>query len=177
MYKLSDYLGILSDKYTIEDIKLMENNIMNAFNFSAVSPTALDFFEVLAEKSKLNEEQNKKGLFLLNIILLDINISQIPGSVIAYAIVIIVQGEEYNINKRKNLIRILNLLFKKKNKNNNEYMDALSLMNNVEKIDELCNLIQVYAEGILKTEYNHISIKFNCEKNDYLTKKNVHRSI
>ena len=177
LYKLSDYLGILSDKYTIEDIKLMENNIMNAFNFSAVSPTALDFFEVLAEKSKLNEEQNKKGLFLLNIILLDINISQIPGSVIAYAIVIIVQGEEYNINKRKNLIKILNLLFKKKNKNNNEFMDALSLMNNVEKIDELCNLIQVYAEGILKTEYNHIGLKFNCEKNEYLTKKNVHRSI
>ena len=177
LYKLSDYLGILSDKYTIEDIKIMENKIMNAFDFSAISPTALDFFEVLAEKSKLNEEQNKKGLFLLNIILLDINISQIPGSVIAYAIVIIIQGEEYNINKRKNLIKILNSLFKKKNKNNNEYMDSLNLMNNVEKIDELCNLIQIYAEGILKTEYNHISIKFNCEKNDYLTKKNVHRSI
>ena len=176
LYKLSDYLGILSDKYTIDDLKLMENKIMNAFDFSAVSPTVLDFFEVLAAKSKLNEEQNKKGMFLLNIILLDVNLSQISGSVIAYAIVIIVQNEE-NVNKSKNLIKILNSLFKKKNKNNDEYLDALSLMNNEEKMEELCNLIQVFAEGILKTEYNHIGIKFNCEKNEYLTKKNVHRSI
>ena len=176
LYKLSDYLGILSDKYTIDDLKLMENKIMNAFDFSAVSPTVLDFFEVLAAKSKLNEEQNKKGMFLLNIILLDVNLSQISGSVIAYAIVIIVQNEE-NVNKSKNLIKILNSLFKKKNKNNDEYLDALSLMNNEEKMEELCNLIQVFAEGILKTEYNHIGLKFNCEKNEYLTKKNVHRSI
>ena len=176
LYKLSDYLGILSDKYTIDYLKLMENKIMNAFDFSAVSPTVLDFFEVLAAKSKLNEEQNKKGMFLLNIILLDVNLSQISGSVIAYAIVIIVQNEE-NVNKSKNLIKILNSLFKKKNKNNDEYLDALSLMNNEEKMEELCNLIQVFAEGILKTEYNHIGLKFNCEKNEYLTKKNVHRSI
>ena len=176
LYKLSDYLGILSDKYTIDDLKLMENKIMNAFDFSAISSTVLDFFEVLASKSKLNEEQNKKGLFLLNIILLDINLSQISGSVIAFAVVIIVQEEE-NINKSKNLIKVLNSLFNNRNENSDEYFDALNLMNNEEKMDELCNLIQVFAEGILKTEYNHIGVKFNFETNNYLKKKSTQSSI
>ena len=56
-------------------------------------------------------------------------------------------------------------------------LDAVSLMNNEEKMDELCNLIQVFAEGILKTEYNHISEKFNCQNNDYISKLKTHPSI
>ena len=176
LYKLSDYLGILSEKYTIEDIKVTENKIMNLMDFSAVSPTVLDFFEILAEKSELNEDQKNRGLFLLNTILLDINLSQISGSVIAYAVVKIVQ-ENNNKNNNKSLIEILNLVNKSKNKNNVDNLDAVSLMNNEEKMDELCNLIQVFAEGILKTEYNHISEKFNCQNNDYISKLKTHPSI
>ena len=173
LYKLSDYLGILSEKYTIEDIKITENKIMNLMDFSAVSPTVLDFFEILAEKSELNEDQKNRGLFLLNTILLDINLSQISGSVIAYAIVKIVQEN----NNNKSLIEILNLVNKSKKKNNVDNLDAVSLMNNDEKMEELCNLVQVFAEGILKTEYNHISEKFNCQNNDYISKLKAHTSI
>ena len=176
LYKLSDYLGILSEKYTIEDIKLTENKIMDLMNFSAVSPTVLDFFEILAEKSQLNDEQKNRGMFLLNTILLDINLSQISGSVIAYAVVKIVQ-EKNNKDNKKSLIKILDLVNKSKNKNNMDNLDALSLMNNEEKMEELCNLIQVFAEGILKTEYNHISEKFNCQNNDYISKLKAHSSI
>jgi len=176
LYKLSDYLGILSEKYTIEDIKITENKIMDLMDFSAVSPTILDFFEILAEKSQLNDEQKNRGMFLLNTILLDINLSQISGSVIAYAVVKIVQ-ENINKNNKKSIIEILNLVNKSKNKNNMDNLDALSLMNNEEKMEELCNLIQVFAEGILKTEYNHISEKFNCQNNDYISKLKAHSSI
>ena len=177
LYKLSDYLGILSDKYTIEDIKITENKLMNSFDFAAVSPTVLDFFEVFAEKSELNKYQKTKGLFLLNTILLDINLSQISGSVIAYAVTNIVK-ENVKGPHCKKLIEILNLTYKNRNKDNyGDNLDSLSLMNNDEKMDELCDLIQVFAGGILKTEYNHISIKFNCEKNDYLTKINARSSI
>ena len=172
LYKLSDYLGILSEKYTIEDIKITENKIMNLIDFSAISPTVLDFFEVLAEKSQLNEEEKKRGLFLLNTILLDINLSQISGSVIAYTVIIIIKGN----NNCKHLIEVLDLVSENKNKNK-ENLDALSLMNNEEKMEELCNLIQVFAEGILKTEYNHISEKFNCKENDYISKLKSHSSI
>ena len=175
LYKLSDYLGILSEKYTLEDIKITENKIMNLLDFSAVSPTILDFFEVFAEKIQLNDDKKKRGLFLLNTILLDINLSQISGSVIAYAIIIILQDN--NIDKCKNLIEILNLMTKNYYKNKLENSESLCLMNNDEKMGELCHLIQIFAEGILKTEYNHVSEKFNCNKNDCITKLNKYSSI
>ena len=175
LYKLSDYLGILSEKYTLEDIKITENKIMNLLNFSAVSPTILDFFEVFAEKIQLTDDKKKRGLFLLNTILLDINLSQISGSVIAYAIIIILQDN--NIDKCKNLIEILNLMTKNYYKNKLENSESLCLMNNDEKMGELCHLIQIFAEGILKTEYNHVSEKFNCNKNDCITKLNKYSSI
>ena len=91
LYKLSDYLGILSEKYNINDIKTMENKIMNLINFEAVYPTILDFFEVFAEKGELNNDEKNLGLFLLNTVILDINLSQISGSVIAYAIINIIK--------------------------------------------------------------------------------------
>ena len=175
LYKLSDYLGILSEKYTLEDIKITENKIMNLLDFSAVSPTILDFFEVFAEKIQLTDDKKKRGLFLLNTILLDINLSQISGSVIAYAIIIILQDN--NIDKCKNLIEILNLMTKNYYKNKLENSESLCLMNNDEKMGELCHLIQIFAEGILKTEYNHVSEKFNCNKNDCITKLNKYSSI
>ena len=177
LYKLSDYLGILSDKYSIEDIKILENKMMDAFDFAAVSPTTLDFFEIFVEKAKLNNEQKNLGLFLFNTILLDINLSQISGSVIAYAVITIIKG----VKKKNNCKYLIEILNKMNNKYaNQENIDALSLMNNEEKMDELCNLIHVFAEGILKTEYNHISIKFNYENHDYLSKINkinAHSSI
>ena len=175
LYKLSDYLGILSEKYTLEDIKITENKIMNLLNFSAVSPTILDFFEVFAEKIQLNDDKKKRGLFLLNTILLAINLSQISGSVIAYAIIIILQDN--NIDKCKNLIEILKKKKKNYYKNKLENSESLCLMNNDEKMGELCHLIQIFAEGILKTEYNHVSEKFNCNKNDCITKLNKYSSI
>ena len=175
LYKLSDYLGILSEKYTLEDIKITENKIMNLLDFSAVSPTILDFFEVFAEKIQLNDDKKKRGLFLLNTILLDINLSQISGSVIAYAIIIILQDN--NIDKCKNLIEILNLMTKNYYKNKLENSESLCLMNNDEKMGELCHLIQIFAEGILKTEYNHVSEKFNCNKNYFITKLNKYSYI
>ena len=174
LYKLSDYLGILSDKYTLEDIKIMENKIMDSLDFSAISPTVLDFFEVFAEKGQLNDGDKNRGLFLLNIVLLDINLSQISGSVIAYSVMRIIQGNVNN-NKFKSLINILNIVNNSKN-NSSENVDTFSLMNNEEKMEELCDLIQVFAEGILKTEYNHISIKFNCQNNDYISKIKSHPS-
>ena len=62
-------------------------------------------------------------------------------------------------------------------KNKLENSESLCLMNNDEKMGELCHLIQIFAEGILKTEYNHVSEKFNCNKNDCITKLNKYSSI
>ena len=172
LYKLSDYLSILSEKYTINDIKIMENKIMNIINFEVVSPTILDFFEILAEKAELNTDEKNLGFFLINTILLDINLSQISGSVVAYAIITIILKKNCHY-----LIDIISSVNKNEDKNNFHNIDAFSLMNNKEKMNELCNLIQVFAEGILKTEYNHVNEKFNCDKNNYISKIKEHSFI
>ena len=165
LYKLTDYLGILSDKYTTNNIIEMEDRILKVINFNVVVPTMLDFFEVFAQKCKLNQEEKNKGLFLLNIVLLDINLSQISGSVIAYSIITIVTGKNCNF-----LLKKINQIIDKRNEKNKESLDSFFLLNNKEKIDELCELINVFSKGILKTEYNHVYKKYNCEKFGFVSK-------
>ena len=167
LYKLTDYLGILSDKYTTNNIIEMEDKILGVINFNVVVPTMLDFFEVFSEKCKLNTIQRNKGLFLLNIVLLDINLSQISASVIAYSIINIINEKDCSF-----LLKKINLINESNNKNNNkENLDAFFLLNNKDKINELCELINVFSKGILKTEYNHIYKKFDCEKYEYISRK------
>ena len=157
LYKLTDYLGILSDKYTTDNIIEMEDKILGVINYNVVIPTMLDFFEVFAEKCKLNNMEIYKGLFLLNIILLDINLSQISGSVIAYSIVHIITGKDCSF-----LLKKINKFFKKGYDKDN--LDSFFLLNNEKKIEELCELIKIFSDGILKTEYNHVYKKFNSKK-------------
>ena len=167
LYKLTDYLGILSDKYSTNNIIEMEDKILGVINFNVVVPTMLDFFEVFSEKCKLNTIQRNKGLFLLNIVLLDINLSQISASVIAYSIINIINEKDCSF-----LLKKINLINENNNKNNNkENLDAFFLLNNKDKVNELCQLINVFSKGILKTEYNHIYKKFDCEKYEYISKK------
>ena len=167
LYKLTDYLGILSDKYTTNNIIEMEDKILNVINFNVVVPTMLDFFEVFVEKCKLNTIQRYKGLFLLNIVLLDINLSQISGSVIAYSIINIIAEKDCSFLLKQ--IRKLNENKMKDNSKDN--LDAFYLLNNKEKIDELCELINIFSKGILKTEYNHVYKKFDCKKYDFISEK------
>jgi hypothetical protein len=163
LYKLTDYLGILSDKYTTNNIIEMEDKILGVINYNVVIPTMLDFFEVFAEKCKLNKIEIYKGLFLLNIILLDINLSQISGSVIAYSIVHIITGQDCSF-----LLKKINKFFKKGYDKDN--LDSFFLLNNEKKIDELCELIKIFSDGILKTEYNHVYKKFNTQKFNYVSR-------
>ena len=173
LYKLTDYLGILSDKYTSNNIIEMEDKILNAIKFNVVIPTMLDFFEVFAEKCKLDATKRNKGLFLLNIVLLDINLSQISGSVIAYSIINIIAEKDCSFLLKK----INSINENNRNDNNKENLDAFFLLNNKDKINELCELINVFSKGILKTEYNHVYKKFDCDKYEYISKKMGDSSI
>ena len=84
----------------------------------------LDFFEVFAEKCKLNSIQKNKGLYLLNIVLLDINLSQISGSVIAYSIINIVTRKDCSF-----LLKKINQVIDKRNEKNKEEYDELNTIN------------------------------------------------
>ena len=162
LYKLTDYLGILSDKYTTNNIIEMEDKILKVINFNVVVPTMLDFFEFFAEKCGLNSIQRNKGLFYLNTILLDANLSLIASSAIAFCVVNIVMGRDCSF-----LLRKINKIIDNKK---GETLDTLFLLNDKERINELCELIKMFTENIIKTEYNHVYKKFNSEKFDFVSK-------
>ena len=50
------------------------------------------------------------------------------------------------------------------------FFDAFFLLNNEEKIKDLCDLIIVFSKGILRTEYISVFNKFNTEEFDFAAK-------
>ena len=172
IYKLSDYLGILSDNYTVNDLIQMEDELLGTIHFNIVSPTMLDFFEIFCSKLKLDKKLITQGLYLLNNILLDINLSQISGSVIAYSVVnIITKNNTGSLMKKINEINEKERDDDKDDEEENRcYFDAFFLLNNQDKINDLCYLIIVFSKGILKTEYINVFNKFNSEEFDFAAK-------
>ena len=168
IYKLKDYLSILSDKYTTNDLIMMEDEMLGVINFNIVTPTMLDFFEIFSTICKFNEKQKNQGLFLLNTILLDINLSQISSSVIAYSVVNIITKNENNdyLIKKINEAKIEESFDRSENEDIN-VIDAFFLLNNKNKIYDLCELIIVFTKGILRTDYVNAYEKFKTEEFDF----------
>ena len=168
IYKLKDYLSILSDKYSTNDLIKMEDEILGVINFSIVSPTMLDFFEIFSTICKFNKKQKSQGMYLLNTILLDINLSQISSSVIAYSVINIITKNENNDNliKKMNDARI-NANLNQDEREDTNVLDAFFLLNNKNKIYDLCELIIVFTKGILKTDYINVYEKFKTEEFDF----------
>ena len=172
IYKLKDYLGILPDNYTVNNLIEMEDELLGVIHFNIVSPTMLDFFEIFCTKLKLDKKVKNQGLYLLNNILLDINLSQISGSVIAYSVINIITKN--NVGSLTEKINEMNDKDKEDESDiedeNKRFFDAFFLLNNQEKINDLCDLIIVFSKGILRTEYINVFNKFNTEEFDFAAK-------
>ena len=153
LYSIKDYLNLLPDKYTSKDLVKTEYEILSGFNFNLLLPNLLDFFEIFTIKNKLNKVQQSRGLYLLNTILLDINIVQIPPSVVAYAIMNIVSKKYLNINK-------FNIDYKT-SKGENKKIKILNVMKDQEMINCLCDFIRYIEKNIKESSYNAPVNKFN----------------
>ena len=78
LYPMKDYLKLLPDKYSIKDLIKQENDILFKFNFNLLFPNYLNFFEIFSVFCKLNNSQIYKGLYILNLIMLDCKLLKIP---------------------------------------------------------------------------------------------------
>ncbi len=160
LYSMNDYLNLLPLKYKINDLEKTEYEILSGFNFNLNIPNMLDFYELLSLESKLNKIQMAKGLYLLNFILLDNNLVQIPPSLIAYAVIYIISGkkiqfnkinEEYVHNGEKKVIKILSILKDK------------------EMINNLCGYIKYLYKINTNSPYNAPFNKFNSPNFYYIS--------
>ena len=170
IYHLTDYLSILSDKYNTNHLMNMEYNILKYFNFETFEPNTLDFFEIFLSLYDLDEKSKKKGISILFTILLNVDLSQMPSSIIAFSVIYLLVEKDFNLmmNKIDSLFYNLykwsdlsqkNYNDKEKNEKYSIYMKLIAPLKKENDIKEILNMILYFVENIPKDEFVNISKK------------------
>ena len=167
IYHLTDYLSILSNKYNTNHLMNMEYNILKYYNFEIFEPNSLDFFEIFASLYNLDDKSKKKGINILFAILLNVDLSQMPSSLIAFSVIYIMVKKDFNLmmNKIDKLFYNLykwsdwdkkNFNDKEKNENYSNYMKLIGPLKNENDIKEVSDMILYFVENIPKSEFINI---------------------
>lgn len=116
--KISNYSDITNNAYNLEEIKKMEEEILETLNFNLLVPTPLSFYEIISQNLGISDDINKYkfGEFLMQSYLLDNNSLYYSKSTIACAACYIVM----KFCKMKNYKTIFDESFFGHNKSNNE---------------------------------------------------------
>lgn len=152
LYSMSDYLNLLPLKYNINDLQKTEYSILSGFDFDLNIPSMLDFYELFSVEIKLNKIQKAKGLYLLNFILLDSNLVQIPSSLIVYAVIYIISGKYIQFNKLKGEYMC---------NGNQKIIKIISILKDKQMINNLCGYIKYLYKADKNSSYNAPFNKFN----------------
>ena len=160
LYSMNDYLNLLPLKYNVNDLQKTEYSILSEFDFDLNIPSMLDFYELFSVEVKLNKIQKAKGLYLLNFILLDSNLVQIPSSLIVFAVIYLISGKniqfnklkgEYMCNGKKKIIKIISILKDK------------------QMINNLCGYIKYLYKADKNSRYKAPFNKFNTPNYYYIS--------
>ena len=147
IYPLKEYFKLISGKYLMDDIRKMEYKILSGINFNIVVPTSFDFFEIFSVKCNFGKKNIEQGMYLLNAVLLDSNLLQVPGSIIAYAIVSLIKKKNceflFENIKREALNEKIKEIFKHK-----------------KIFDNIKNIINFLGEKGKNKNYDGIEMKF-----------------
>ncbi len=71
---MQETLKLSQDKFNKEQVVKMESEILNKLDFDILAPTMCEFFILFASYLNLNQEKINQGLYILNIILVDLHI-------------------------------------------------------------------------------------------------------
>ena len=99
-----DYITISKNTLTKKEMINMENKVLSMIDYEILSPTILDFFQIYAAVCNLNPVEISQGLYIMNIILIDINMLKHKNSILAFAVLEIIAKE----NKINELFSFLN---------------------------------------------------------------------
>ena len=160
LYSMNDYLNLLPLKYNVNDLQKTEYSILSAFDFNLNIPSLLDFYELFSVEVKLNKIQRAKGLYLLNFILLDSNLVQIPSSLIVFAVIYLISGKNIQFNKLKG-----EYMYNGKKK----IIKIISILKDKQMINNLCGYIKYLYEADKNTSYNGPFNKFNTPNYYYIS--------
>ena len=155
LYKMKDYMTLLPDYYLFKDLINIEKKILYKLNFNLIIPTSLNFFELFSVLFKVDSKQRYKGLYLLNIILMDYNLIKIPPSILALCIIKIITK-----NNIKNEI-LKRIIWKYKNGKKIELIKVLNIIKDDNIINSICQHLQYFEKIIKLSNYDAIIIKFD----------------
>ena len=161
LYPMKDYLKLLPDKYSIKDLIKQENDILFKFHFNLLFPNYLNFFEIFSVICKLDNAQIYKGLYILNLIMLDCKLLKIPPSLIAYCVVKIVCKK----NIKNNIFKKIGYRYNDGNKI--KEIKVIKILNDNNLINNICQYIQNFEKSIKLSNYDSVIKKFNTIKYYY----------
>ena len=160
---LDNFITISKNTLTKKEMINMENKVLSTINYEILSPTILDFFQIFSTVCNLNPVEISQGLYIMNIILIDINMLKYKNSVLAFAVLEIIAKEK----KINDLFLFLEEISEKAyNINENRDNEAQILLREINKeinTNELSNEIKYLFRTILKTHYYNAKNKFNSQ--------------
>ena len=147
-------LQLSSNKFTKEEIINMQYEILNELNFELIIPTMNDFYNIYCTMLNLNEIDINKGIYLLNIILVDYSIIKYPNFIISLAAVKLIYKKSINI-----IIKRLRYYFIK-----NKQDKFLNIINDETFLDKVCHKIKKIYKKYIENKHTNIEEKFSDEK-------------
>ena len=83
--KINQFLEITDNAYTKKELFEMENDILLKLKFDIISPTPIDFYNIITKAYNLQKEQYLFGKYFMESSLIDYKLLKYPASVIGVA--------------------------------------------------------------------------------------------
>ena len=165
---LDNFITVSGNNVTKDQMIKMENKVLSILNYSIITPSMLDFFEIFAKVIELSPVEICQGLYVLNILLLDVNTLKYKNSVLAFAVLKLITKKNIDVlfnfcNDVINEINMKNGIKEGKEKKNvvNKFLERI---NNEEKMGKITDNIKTLFRTVLTTHYHNAEYKFNKEK-------------
>ena len=151
---MKESLQLSSNKFTKEQIINMEYDILNELNFELIIPNMNDYYNIYSIILNLSDIEKNKGLYLLNIVLVDYYMLEYPNFILALSVVKIII--------KKSVKSIIQLLKDILIKNNDDIY--LNMIKDEKTIDKVCDKIKILYNKFILTKYKSIKEKFSEEE-------------
>jgi cyclin B len=147
-------LQLSSNKFSKEDIINMQYEILNELNFELIIPTMNDYYNIYCTILNFDEINTNKGLFLLNIVLVDYHIIKYPNFLVSLGVVKLIYKKNFVW-----LIKRIRFFFIK-----NKQDKFLAIISDEKNLDNVCDEIKKIYKKYLDNKYKNIEEKFSDEK-------------
>jgi hypothetical protein len=159
--KIDDFIYITDNAYTKDEVYIMENDILNIFNFELLYPSPIKFYECISIKFNFDKKKFLMGKYLMESFLVDLEWVKYRPSVIscscAYIVMKFYKMENYQES------------YNKKYYNLNENDCDNPKYNNEYDVKECAKDICFFVDNVNKTNYLSCKNKYANENNEKIS--------